>query len=136
MISLSIPVLDNLKYTRNILSNIIDCVEIPEEIFIIDDGSKEDIKGLTLEFKSLNIKYIRHNENMGYNYSCNEAIKLSTGDYISFFNNDMILNKYIFKKIRQTFKLCPNAGIICPTTISQKNIINQSEDSSMIKIKK
>jgi serine/threonine protein kinase len=69
---------------------------------------------------------------MGFNYSCNEAIKLSIGEYISFFNNDLILNKFVFKKIRQAFELNPNTAIVCPKTISKTSIVNQSKDSPII----
>lgn len=132
MISLAIPVYNNIEYTRKILNDIRNNIEIPEEIFIIDDASTEDIKSLVEEFKDLKIKYVRHNKNMSFNYSCNEAIQLASGNYISFFNNDLILNPYCFKKIREAFEQNPNAGIVCPNTVKKMKLITNPKNDKIV----
>jgi len=131
LLSVSIPVYNNIWYTKNLLLNIRDCVQLPEELFIIDDGSTDDYKNLVNEFKDLNIIYIKHKENKGFNYSANEAIRISSGDYISFLNNDLIINKYFFKKLRQAFLLNPNAAIICPHTIKNRDLVSTTKDDKV-----
>jgi len=124
MISVTIPVFNNRKYALNLLFYIENNIYLPNEIFLIDDGSSEDIKSLADQFKNLPIKYIRHDQNMGYNYSCNEGIKLSKGEYISVLNNDILINEYFFKKIKQAFLENPNAAIICPNTVQREEMIS------------
>jgi GT2 family glycosyltransferase len=132
MISVIIPVLNYAIYTKQLLINIRNNIKKPKEIFIIDDKSVEDIKGLTLEFTDLNIIYIRHNRTLGFNYACNEGMQLSTGDYISFLNNDIIINNYFFKKIEEAFLNDQQIGIICPMTIKEKDKIIESSDEKII----
>jgi len=56
MISVVIPVLNNGFLVKNLLTDIKNNIEKPKEIFVIDDGSTEDIKSILIEFKNLKIK--------------------------------------------------------------------------------
>jgi GT2 family glycosyltransferase len=135
MISVVIPVLNNILYTRNTLIDIANNVELPYEIFLIDDASTEDILSLVYDFKGLNIKFIRHDTNVGPNYIFNEGFNLSTGDYFSFLNNDLEINKYFFKKLRETFEANSNVAIVCPYTIPMKkgpSLVSTSQDDEII----
>jgi len=132
MISVIIPVLNNGFLVKNLLTDIKNNIEKPKEIFVIDDGSIEDIKSIIFEFKDLKIKYIRHNKTMGFNYVCNEGKKLSTGDFISFLNDDIIINKYFFKKIRESFLVDWRIGIVCPSTVKNKKIVLETKDIPVV----
>jgi glycosyltransferase involved in cell wall biosynthesis len=138
MISVIIPVLDNRFYTKNLLVDIRNNIVKPKEIFIIDDGSTEDIISLRDEFQDLNIIYIRHKHTKGVNFSWNEGIKLSSGKYVSILNNDININIYFFKKIIESFQSSYNIGIVCPTTVSNEKKILDSKDElvNLIKMKK
>jgi glycosyltransferase involved in cell wall biosynthesis len=132
MISVVIPVLNNRFYVENLLFNIRNNTEKPKEIFIIDDGSIEDIKFMVSHFEDLNIIYIKHHITKGVNYSWNEGIKLSRGDYISVLNSDLFINKYFFKKVKESFLIDSKIGIVCPTTVGIKNKVEQSNDDPVI----
>ncbi len=49
MISVVIPVLNNGFLVKNLLTDIKNNIEKPKEIFVIDDGSTEDIKSILIE---------------------------------------------------------------------------------------
>jgi GT2 family glycosyltransferase len=132
MFSVIIPVLNNRNYTKDLLIDIRDNIQKPEEIFIIDDNSVEDIKSLVDEFSDLKIKYLKNDKTRGFNYACNEGIKLSTQNYISFLNNDIRINKYFFKKIKDAFLFNETIGIVCPETIKDLNRVYESKDEKII----
>lgn len=116
MISIIIPVLGKGELTRKCLKSIeFGHVQL-NEIILIDNGSPEDeYKEITNEFSSLNIKYIRHEENIGVNYAWNEGVSISNKEnpYVCFLNNDVILNKYFFYKIFRCME-DPTVGICIP----------------------
>jgi GT2 family glycosyltransferase len=66
---------------------------------------------------------------MGVNFSWNEGIKLSKTKYISIFNNDILINRYFFKKIIETFELNNKFGIVCGKTINRSKNIKLTDDS-------
>jgi len=116
MISVIIPVLGKVDLTRKCLKSIELGVTQIDEIILIDNGSpEEEYNGIVDEFSSLNIKYIRHEENIGVNYAWNEGVSISNKEnpYVCFLNNDVILNKYFFYKIFRCME-DPTVGICIP----------------------
>lgn len=129
MITLVVPVHNQLEVTDQFLNYVSYNIVIPEKIILIDDNSTEDMKSLIEKYNKLPIQYIRHNKNEGVNYSWNEGLRLSKTPYISIFNNDIIINKYFFKKIIETFKLNNKFGIVCGQTLRRSKNIKLTDDS-------
>lgn len=70
MISVIIPVKDQLYYTKNILEDIPKKLTLPYEIIVISDNSRDD----TNEYLAsrTDIRSIIHAENIGVNAAWNE----------------------------------------------------------------
>ena len=135
MITVVVPVLNQMQVTNEFLGYIAENVVLPEEIILIDNGSTEKIGKLVKKYGKygkLRIKFIRHKKNTGVNAAWNEGIKLARTPLISILNNDIILNKYFFKKIIEASQLNEKYGIFCATNAKK---IKQVEESKDVKVK-
>ena len=86
-----IPVLNCLAYTKNVINSLKECTHSNLEIIIVDnkstDGTHEFLKTIQDE-KTI---CIFNKENKGYSYANNQGINHATSDYICFLNNDTLL---------------------------------------------
>lgn len=136
MISIIIPVINQIGLTEQLLCGIYNNISLLKEIFLIDNGSKDNYTDLIKKFNNPNITYIRNKNNIGVNPSWNLGISLSTGKYISILNNDIIINKSFFSKISDTFENNSNIGIVVPNTVSTKYIESDNNSPEIRKISK
>lgn len=131
MISVVIPVLDNHNYTRDLLHDISLNEIKPDEIIIIDNGSKESYEDMIKILRNSTINYIRFNENRGVNAAWNLGIMLAKNSLVTILNNDILLNRYFFKKILQTME-DPFVGICVPNTLKESRF-NDSDVAVSVK---
>lgn len=132
MITVVIPTHNQIVYTDQLLNNILQNKILPQKIILIDDCGTEDVKNLVKKYKSLPIEYIRHSSNMGVNYSWNEGIQRTTTPIVSVLNNDIIINKFFFKKIIDSYNSNSKWGIVCPNTISKSKSVNLTVDEPVV----
>ena len=122
MLDVVIPILNYSSYTRSILLDILNNSIHPKTIFIINNNSSDDSVKIVESFKSyLNIKLLNLRKNIGVNSSWNIGLRLSTSNYISILNNDLVLNKNFFYNIIETFNRHTNCGMLCPKTLQPFN---------------
>ena len=133
MISAVIPVLNNIIFTETLLSNISENVVLPTEIILIDNRSDDDYVGLAKKYQHLNIRYFKYNTNVGVNAAWNLGIKCSRYNLVSILNNDILINKYFFKKIIDTMN-DDTIGICVPNTIKDKEFFNEDDQPNIINI--
>jgi len=123
MISVVIPVLNQLFLTSNLLKYISENTVKPAKIFLIDNNSSEDIKSAVDCYKDLNIVYIKQRKNYGVNAAWNIGIQFSEEGIISFLNNDIIIPKFFFEYIEELMTKNPKVGICVPTTVKDKSSV-------------
>lgn len=122
MIDVVIPILNFSAYTHSILLDILNNSVHPRTIFIINNNSSDNSIKIIEDFKSrLNIKLLNLRKNIGVNSSWNIGLRLSTSNYISVLNNDLVLNKNFFYNIIETFKKHTDCGMLCPKTLQPLN---------------
>lgn len=89
--SIIIPVCNGLELTKKCIESIKRHTHEQYEIIIIDnnstDGTPEYLKGIN------DIKIISNIVNQGFAKSCNQGIKIASGDNILLLNNDIIVTK-------------------------------------------
>jgi GT2 family glycosyltransferase len=117
MITVIVPVYNQIKITEEFFKTISENTILPEKIILIDNGSSDNYFELVNKFKNLNISYIKNEINEGVNAAWNYGISIAKTPYISILNNDLLLNKYFFKMIIQAMFIDKKLGIIVPTTI-------------------
>jgi GT2 family glycosyltransferase len=128
MITVVIPFLNQIKYTDDLLNNISNNEVLPEKIILIDDFSTEDSNDLLKKYNFLPIEYVRHS----LNYAWNHGISLTNTPLVSVLNNDIIINKYFFKKIIESFNINDKLAVVCPLTTTVIENISLSKDEPVI----
>ena len=104
MLSIIIPVLNQIEFTDNCLKSLRENIIQPPEIIVIDNGSTDPYRDLMEKYRDLNIMYIKNETNIGVNASWNHGIFKTRRPYVLFLNNDTYCNKYFIKKILKTME--------------------------------
>jgi len=96
-IAIVIPVLNNLDFTKKVLSGI-KCMKNPVTVILIDDGSTDGTQEFMLGMvkQRYPLIYHRHNTNLGVNKSWNEGVRIARSigaEYIAIINNDLELSR-------------------------------------------
>lgn len=93
MLSIIIPVYNQLIYTRNCLNYLSLLNQNNIEVLLINNNSNDGTKEFLDNYKEIkNFKVIYNNKNTGFGYACNQGFKESSGNNILFLNNDIKLN--------------------------------------------
>lgn len=91
-VSIIIPIKDKANLTKVCIDSLYTIMNYKNfEIIVVDNGSKEqETLEMLKEYKKehKNFKVLTINEEFNYSHLNNEAVKISTGDYILFLNND------------------------------------------------
>ncbi|NOY77249.1 MAG: glycosyltransferase [Calditrichaeota bacterium] len=109
--SIIIPVLNQVKYTRQCLDALFDVT--PEESFeviVVDNGSTDGTQAY-LESIREKIKVIRNEENLGFAKACNQGARAASGDVLVFLNNDTVPQKGWLESLVETLNR-ENVGIV------------------------
>jgi GT2 family glycosyltransferase len=88
MISIIIPVLNLLSYTKECLSHIGKYTDVPHELIIIDNGSTDGTKEY---LKTISAQVVTNSENKGVYVAWNQGIAFSKSEYICLMNNDILV---------------------------------------------
>jgi len=111
IISIIIPIYNNLIYTLNCLYSIsLNPPTFAYQIIIIDDGSTDNSFSYLKKIKG--IKVIRSQKNQGYLNSCNYASKFAKGKYLYFLNNDTRVLSNSIDSLYKTLTSTNRVGIV------------------------
>ena len=93
-VSIIVPVYNASKYIRRCIESILCQTMGNFELLLIDDGSSDDSVKILKEYSKIDkrIKVIEQ-ENMGVAKTRNKGIKLATGEYVLFIDNDDYINE-------------------------------------------
>jgi GT2 family glycosyltransferase len=94
MNSIILPVLNGYKDTMKCLQSIADTCALEYEVILVDDGSTDETTKLESSSPVDRLKVIRHPKNMGFAAACNTGLKVANGEWITIFNNDMIVTPF------------------------------------------
>jgi GT2 family glycosyltransferase/glycosyltransferase involved in cell wall biosynthesis len=118
-ISIIIVTYNNLKLTKLCLVSIQKNTEYPNyEVIVVDNASSDNTITYLDQYREThgNILIIKNDKNLGFAVANNQGVKIASGDYIVFLNNDTIvtpgwLNNLLLHLIRN-----PGAGMVGPVT--------------------
>lgn len=101
MISVIVPVYNVEKYVSKTIKSILKQTYKEFELILVDDGSTDSSGRICDEYamKDNRIK-VCHQTNQGVSAARNKALRLSTGDYITFIDSDDIVNKGMLEKMK------------------------------------
>jgi glycosyltransferase involved in cell wall biosynthesis len=129
------------KALNLVLLSVLNQRQLPTEIVIADDGSKEETKNLIDSYRdklSIPIKHVWH-EDVGFRLAKirNKAIATALGDYIIQIDGDVILHPYFIKDhldfAKKIHWLEPAEYILI--TNRQHNCLMQRNIISMLSVK-
>lgn len=122
MISIVIPVYNNLFFTQLIVGLIQQTTKIEYEIILVDNGSVEPGMPAYLDWianhKSLNlfqdIKVIKNLENLGVAKAWNIGIRAARGKYIAVLNNDILIDNDCLERMVNAMEEDPEIWCLSP----------------------
>jgi len=80
------------------------------EVFVVDNNSKDDTCGM-IRNNNFNVNLIKNEQNYGFSYACNQAIKKSHGKYILLLNPDTEIKQDSIKKMVDYMQKQTDCGI-------------------------
>lgn len=96
-ISVVVPLYNSEEYIDRCVKSIIEQSYTNWELFLIDDGSKDNSYEIIKNFEKNDSRIVAlHQENMGAGLARNKGLKLVTGDYVVFIDSDDYIEKDYF----------------------------------------
>jgi GT2 family glycosyltransferase len=111
LVSIVIPVFNNIVYTFNCLESILENTEdVTYEVIIVNDASTDNTEKILKGIK--NITVIHNANNIGFVEASNIGAKKAKGEYIVFMNNDVKVTKGWLKPMLNIFLEKEKVGIV------------------------
>lgn len=109
-ISVVIVTRNRAESLSNALTSLTKQNRQPDEVIVVDNGSKDHTKEIVLSFSdSLNAKYI-YEPVRGIQHARNAGIQGATGDVIAFIDDDCVADENWLRYIEIPFIRDPNIG--------------------------
>ena len=111
MISVVIPIFNQLRHTLNCLESIKR--HLPKasiEILVVDDCSSDRSEEVLSKIHG--IKYIKNPENLKFLRSCNRAVDYAEGEYIFLLNNDTVVTNGWLDELLLVHEKKADAGLV------------------------
>ncbi|MCI0416656.1 glycosyltransferase, partial [bacterium] len=114
LVSIVIPVYNQLHYTRQCIDEIRRSTSNPYELIIINNGSTDGTEEYldSLLPQSTKVKIQHNRENSGFVNACNQGAELAAGDYLVFLNNDTLPRSGWLEALVNTAETMPGAGAV------------------------
>lgn len=103
----------------------------PCEIFVVDNGSKDQSRIIIEKFRSKNpniIKPIFLESNSGTTYSRNIALRKASGDFVAIIDSDVFVPQGIFQSLLDVLNESPRIGMIAPRLVYANGNFQKSTD--------
>jgi len=104
-ISIISPVYENKRSLDKFLQSVeaaINSLSAEREVLIVDDGSSSDMRVVTDKYTF--VKYVKLPQNAGPAIARNTGAEAAGGDYLIFFDSDVMLKKDTLKLFESSFK--------------------------------
>ena len=137
LVSIVIPVYNNLALTTTCRASIRRNTHLPYELLIVDNGSEEPV---AFDAEQNNIRVIRNEKNMGFAAAVNQGIRATRGDYVVVLNNDTVVTPGWLDQMLDHFEKDPMIGVLAPLTnyanTEQKIDVQYNDEYSLYRISK
>jgi len=111
LVSIVIPVFGRAELTLACLDSIRAAYdEIPYEVIVVDDGSKDRTPKALLRIPG--IRVLTNEKNLGFVRSTNQGAAEARGRYVLFLNNDTQVTSGWMKELVETFGRFPDTGLV------------------------
>ncbi len=113
-ISVVIPTYKRVNDLSMCLNSIINQMKLPKEVLVIDNGNDAKTSDLInkrkneFEEKGIALKYIKNKEN-SLTVAKNIGVQYSTGEIISFLDDDLTIDRKYYQEILEVYNKIPTA---------------------------
>jgi GT2 family glycosyltransferase len=110
---------NNYPLTRRCLESVLKNTEWPNyELWVVDNGSKDETPGYLKQLTSRypRVRVILNKENRGFAIANNQALRLCSGKYIVFLNNDTVVPPFWLSGLIRHLASHPDWGLVGPVT--------------------
>lgn len=112
---------DKAAYSRACLQSVLHTAARPLQIINVDNGSRDETGSLLDSFaaeakqRDIEVQTLRFETNIGAVQGRNEALKVATGDYVAFLDNDTVLSQADWlEKLAAFLEATPGCAIVAP----------------------
>ncbi len=111
-ISAAVITFNRAEWLKDALSSLTRQTRQPDEVVVVDNGSKDHTKDVVLSFSDrLNIKYV-YEPVRGIPHARNTAIKNATGDIVASIDDDCVADENWLKQMEIPFIKDPHIGVV------------------------
>ncbi|HTL18683.1 MAG TPA: glycosyltransferase, partial [Patescibacteria group bacterium] len=116
IVSIIIPVLNQLADTRQCLESIVAHTRLPHEVIIVDNGSSDSTRSFlrTWQQSHSNCKVIRNSRNLGFAAANNQGFSIAAGEHLVLLNNDTVVTEGWIEGLLRVLRDHPQTGIVGP----------------------
>jgi len=114
MVSIVIPVHNNLEMTEACLDSIGVYTPEPHEVVVVDNGSTDGTRERLSRRED--VKLICNPENLGFARAVNIGIRASSGNYVVVLNNDVLVTPRWLSNLLYCAESSPDVGAVGPVT--------------------
>jgi len=111
--SIIIPTFNGLPLLRTCVEHIRAYTELPYEIIVVDNGSKDGTSDYCVQEKLLLVSLP---DNMGFPIACNHGLRLAAGDQVLLLNNDVFVSPRWLVLLHEALYSREEIGIVGPVT--------------------
>ncbi|WP_248927682.1 glycosyltransferase family 2 protein [Paenibacillus hamazuiensis] len=113
--SIIIPNRNGLSYLQQCIASIVRHTDVPYEIIVVDNGSKDGSVEYCLKERR-KVRLVSVPFNRGFPGACNLGLKLASGDAMLLLNNDVIVTPNWLSNLMRCLYSSRETGIVGPTT--------------------
>lgn len=111
------------KYLKSCINSILNLKKYDVEIYIVDNGSKDDSVKIIESIKDTRIILIKLNKNMGTTISRNKALHmLGSTCYLCILDSDTVINEQAIEIMISYLELHEDCGIVGPSMVNGDGI--------------
>lgn len=110
LVSVIIPAYNGAKYIGDAIQSVLDQTYPYFELFVVDDGSRDNTAEVVGRFTDSRLKYIVHEDNKGVGKARNTALHASSGEIIAFLDQDDFYHPEKLQAHVRLYELIPENG--------------------------
>ncbi len=113
LVSIIIPVYNKLDFTRRCVESILSNIDnLNYEILVVDNGSTDGTRDYLQSTKSIRLRFVLNEQNLGFVDGCNSGAAIAHGDYLLFLNNDTEVTPGWIGALVNFAESTPDCGIV------------------------
>jgi GT2 family glycosyltransferase len=116
MTEIIVPIYNGADVVMRCLRSIQSATDTPFRVQIVDDGSRDYTTLMLDQIVAEDDRFTMHRRaiNRGYTKSINEAVKLTTADWVVILNSDTVVSQGWLRRLHEAAECVPGAGLVGP----------------------